>query len=476
MSWVRRSWPVTVMTLGFFALYADYAVSRQATYLTAGYDLGIFDQAVRNYARFRAPLVPLKGVDYNILADHFHPIIATAAPLYWVWASPVDLLVLQAALIAASVPFVHRFAARRTGPTAALVIAGAYGLGWAVQGMVDFDFHEIAYAVPLLAAAIDALDREDDRWLFVSAGLLLLVREDMGVVVALLGVLRLARRPRRPGWWLVVAGVVTYALVTAVVIPAFAPSGQFSYWTFDALGPNAPEAVRTILLHPWHAATVFFTPGVKVETMAYLLVPLALLPFRSRYLLVAAPFFAERFFNSRDHLWTTQFHYNVLPWLVLVLAMVDGAARLGVWSRRWPRAVLLTYLAAGSVFLVLEPGPTAPAVQRLLDGAAWRMTAHSRDQQAVARSVPRDVCVSVDDRLAAHLTGRDRVTLPGVPTPRTDFYLLDLSEAEVGYLLPAPQDVLTTALASGYQPVSRRGDLVVLRAPDYRGPSSRCAP
>jgi uncharacterized membrane protein len=476
MAWVRRSWPVTVMTVGFFALYADYAVSRQATYLTAGYDLGIFDQAVRSYARFRSPLVPLKGVDYNILADHFHPIIATAAPLYWIWASPVDLLVLQAALIAASVPFVHRFASRRTGPTAALVVAGAYGLGWAVQGMVDFDFHEIAYAVPLLAAAIDALDRKDDRSLFVTAGLLLLVREDMGVVVAVLGVLRLVRPPRRPGWLLLAAGVATYVVVTAAVIPGFAPSGQFSYWTFDALGPNAPDAVRTILVHPWHALTVFVTPAVKVETMAYLLVPLALLPFRSRYLLVAAPFFAERFFNSRDHLWTTQFHYNVLPWLVLVLAMVDGADRLGVWSRRWPKAAVLTYLAAGSLFLVLEPGPTAPAVQRLLDGAAWRMTAHSKDQRAVVRSVPRNVCVSVDDRLAAHLTGRDRVTLPGVPAPRTDFYLLDLSQAEVGYLLPAPQDVLTSALASGYQPVLRRGDLVVLEAPDYRGPSPQCAP
>jgi uncharacterized membrane protein len=482
---LRASWPVTALTVAFFAVYADYAVSRQATYLTAGYDLGIFDQAVRNYARFRAPLVPLKGIGYNIFADHFHPIIATAAPLYWIWPNPIDLLVLQAALIAASVPIVHGFAARRMSSSAALVVAASYGLGWAVQGMVDFDFHEIAYAVPLLAAAIDALDRDDDRWLLITGGLLLLVREDMGVLVAIVGVLRLLRGPRAArrtrrtravGGSMVVAGVVAYFVTTSLVIPAFAPTGQFSYWTFDALGRNAPDALGNIVSHPSHAISVFFTPSVKVQTMAYLLVPLALLPFRSRYALLAVPLFAERFFNSREHLWTTQFHYNVLPWLVLVLAMVDGAARLGIWRRLPLRAVLLGYLAVVPVYVVIEPGPTAPAIQRLLTGAAWRTTARERAQQAAVAAVPRDVCVSVDDRLAPHLTGRDRVTLPGVPTPRTDYYVLDLSEQEVGYLLPTPQSVLARATADGYQVVLARGTMRVLRSPDFTGPSPLCSP
>ena len=60
--------------------------------------------------------MPLKGAGYNVLGDHFHPIIAVFAPLYWIWDSPYVLLIVQTALIAASIPVVYRFARRRTDP------------------------------------------------------------------------------------------------------------------------------------------------------------------------------------------------------------------------------------------------------------------------------------------------------------------------------------------------------------------------
>ena len=472
----RRSRSVAALSLTFFVVYGAYSVARQQLYLTAGYDLGIFDQAVRNYSRFRAPTVALKGVDYNIFADHFHPIIATAAPFYWIWDNPDVLLILQAALIAASVPIVYGFTRRRTSHRTALIVAAVYGLGWGVQGMVDFDFHEIAYAVPLLAAAIDALDREDDRWLLITCGLLLLVREDMGTLVAMLGLLRLMRVPRRPGVVMVAGGLAAYVVTTSYVIPHFAQGGQFAYWTFDSLGKNAPDALINLVIHPWHALTIFVTPGVKVETMALLFLPLALLPLRSRYVIVAAPLFAERFFNSRPHLWTPQFHYNVLPWLVLVLAMIDAAGRLGLWSHVRRRVALVSYLAAWPLVLTIYPGPTPPVTQRVLDGAAWHPTGHTRAQERAVAQIPRDVCVAVDDRIAPHLTGRDRTTLPGVPAPRPDFIVLDMSEAEVGYLLPAPVDVLQQAWSNGYRVDYESDPMLVLKSPHYRGPSAACAP
>jgi len=63
-------------------LFAGYGLFRVYLLKCNGYDLGIFDQAVRRYAHFQAPIVTLKGDDFNILGDHFHPIIALWAPLY----------------------------------------------------------------------------------------------------------------------------------------------------------------------------------------------------------------------------------------------------------------------------------------------------------------------------------------------------------------------------------------------------------
>lgn len=473
---VAANRPITLLSLALFAVYSVYALARQVTYLTAGYDLGIFDQAVREYAHFHAPIVTLKGAGYNIFADHFHPIIALAAPLYWVFDSPATLLVVQSGLIAASVPFVYAFARRRMGSGAALAVAAVYGTGWALQAMVDFDFHEVAWGVPILAATIDALDRRDDRALLISAGLLMLVREDMGVIVVVIGLLRLLHRPRRTALWLVGTGAVGYFLVTALVIPAFAPNGQFAYWTFDALGQDLPHALVNIVAHPLRTVRLFVTPSIKAETLGFFLVPLALLPLRSRYALIAFPLLAERFFNSRDHVWTTHFHYNALPWVVLVLAMIDGGGRVGIWSRPVPRRVLIGYLVAVAVLISVVPNPTPMVFRRMATGEAWRVSQHLRDQRAAVAQLPSGVCVSVDDRLAAHLTNRDRVTLPGVSTPRTDFVALDLSQADVGFQLPTPQAVLADVRAKGYVPIFTQGDLIVLRSPDYAGPTPGCNP
>ena len=43
------------------------------------------------------------------------------------------------------------------------MIGAAYGLSWGLAQMIDFDFHEIAFAVPLLACSLSALLRGRTR-------------------------------------------------------------------------------------------------------------------------------------------------------------------------------------------------------------------------------------------------------------------------------------------------------------------------
>jgi uncharacterized membrane protein len=191
----RDWWSLWLLMAASFAIYSVFSIERHNQFGTAGYDLGIFDQAVRAYSHFKAPIVPLKGMGYNIFGDHFHPIIALGAPFYWIWDDPRTLLLLQAALIAASIPAIYRFTRRRTSPGAALVMSYVYAFGWGLQTMANFNFHEVAWGVPILAYALDALDRRDDRQLIIFGLLLLLVREDMGMLVILMGALRLASHP-----------------------------------------------------------------------------------------------------------------------------------------------------------------------------------------------------------------------------------------------------------------------------------------
>jgi uncharacterized membrane protein len=484
--WLRTHAGIIVVTVGALVFYLYHAFADQARYLTTGYDLGIFDQALRAYAHFKAPMIPLKGAGYNIFGDHFHPIIAVLAPLYWIWDNVGMLLIAQAVLTAAAIPVVYRFTRRRAGEGFSLLVAAAFGFGWPLQGLIDFDFHEIAFATPLVALAIDALDRRDDRKLVLWCALLLFVREDMGLIVALFGVLLLAQRrdKLRFGLGMIGVGGLCYGLTTQVIIPHFAAGHQFAYGNqFGALGPNLSSALGNIITHPWHAADVFFTPEIKSQTLALLFLPLLLIPFRSRYWVLSIPLLAERFFNSRTNLWTANFHYNALPWVILVLATVDGADRFGLF-RAERRAVLLRRgLAAVLVAtpFVLIPMSASWAVVPITSlrkpyanqPANWLATA-----KATVAWLPKDVCVVADNHLVPHLTSRDYTTVAQADTPDPDFIALDMFAPDTGGNPPAPvpYDVYAEALNNHYRIVFTDGTFVILQSPNYRGPSSQCAP
>jgi uncharacterized membrane protein len=481
----RRPGVVAALALLTFVVYSTYSVSRFRQYLPAGYDLGIFDQVVRKYSEFKAPIVSLKGPHYNIFGDHFHPILAALAPLYWVWQDPRMLLLAQSALIAASVPIVHRFAARYLSARQSLVLTLAYCLGWPLQAMADFDFHEIAFGVPLIAWAIDSLDRREDRGLFIASALLLLTREDMGMLVLVLGFLRLVRRPRTPaavraGAGLMIAGVAMYLFTTKVALPHFANDGQFAYWSYDALGKNPVSALVSIIVHPWHAIWVFFTPITKTRTLLYLIGPLALLPLRSRYFLIALPVFAGRFFSSRDHLWSTEFHYSSILWPILVLAAVDAAHRfwLPVFARRWRAG--LTWFVIGLVLVTNVVGTATDStlypLRRLFTLTAFPIGPHTIAQAGAVALIPKDTCVEADDRIAVHLTRANVVTVPSLLGRAPDFTILDMHQSETGYQMPTPKRALATAQARGDQQIYESDGILVLRSATYTGPSAACRP
>jgi hypothetical protein len=237
-----------------------------------------------------------------------------------------------------------------------------------------------------------------------------------------------------------------------------------------------------MITRPWHAIDLFFSPFVKTETILLLFVPLLLLPLRSRYCWLALPLLAERFFEPvvRKNLWYPGYHYNALPWVILILATVDGAHRLGLFRRFRVRVALLTVLALFTT-LGLAWGPSIAGrsvfpLHTLLTGALWKSSAQVADQRAIVAAVPSNVCVEADDRLSVHLTNRDYVTLPPMQHGTADFVALDLSQKDVGNFGPKPAEVLAQDEIAGYQIVKTAGPLVLLRSPDYAGPSSECHP
>ncbi|MFJ9581959.1 DUF2079 domain-containing protein [Streptomyces sp. NPDC101191] len=483
--WYRRPSLVPwAWAAAFCLLYATVAVRRHLLLRTTGYDLGIFEQAVRAYAELRAPVAPLRGEDFNLLGDHFHPLLATLAPLYRLWPSPLTLLVAQSALLAlGAVPLV-RWARRAIGPRGAHVVAVGYGLSWGIASAAAFDFHEIALAVPLLAFSLEALGRRRWRTAVAWAAPLLLVKEDLGLTLAAVGAYiafkgrtdsggRTDKRARTLGLVTSAAGLLGSFLEIKVLIPAFGPTGGYAH------GGQLAVAHGSLLDALAHAPLDLLRPDTKATTLILVLAPSALLALRSPLALIALPTLAWRMASENAFHWGTAFHYSAILMPVVFAGLLDVLGR--ETNPRNVRAALATVLAVTVVLL-----PSFPLAQ-LAQRATWHTTPHLDAARALLARIPDGATVAASNRLVPQLTSRCTVvvfpTFPvegrlyehqraGLPRPTAEWIVHDSEAPESWpyrpghwpYPLEQQQAELTAAVGKyGYTLVARRDGITLLR-------------
>ena len=189
---------VGALTALVAAGYIVFVMAQYYTFRISADDLLIFDQGVRSYAHFHLGISPFIGYhlsfgpDYSLLGNHWSPILAALAPVYWIWNSPITLLVAQAVLFALAIPWIWVFTRRAFGggpkaTVAAYLVSIAYAISWPLASALVFQFHEVAFAPVLMAVALERLQAGRLRAALIALGLLLLVKEDMGLFVAGIG-------------------------------------------------------------------------------------------------------------------------------------------------------------------------------------------------------------------------------------------------------------------------------------------------
>jgi uncharacterized membrane protein len=314
-----------LIALAVFATYLPISVFRYLRLDPTSWDLGIFTEYVKQYAGLHAPVVDIRGAGVNLLGDHFHPIVALIAPFFRVFPSPVTLLVAQALLTAVSVVPVGRAAAFWLGTGAGRAIGAAYGFSWGLQQMVNFDFHEIAFAVPLLACSLSALVRGRIRAAVVWAMPLVFVKEDQGFTLAAIGlIIAIVYREQIAGLFLAAWGLVWSFLAITVIIPHLNAAHRYLYWSDGgAISPVGGHLSVGGLI-----SQLFAGSSTKLPTLAMILLPTAFIALRSPLVLAAVPSLALRFVGTNNSYWGTDWHYNATVMPIVFIAAIDAIARI----------------------------------------------------------------------------------------------------------------------------------------------------
>lgn len=455
--WIAANWIFSSISFVGFILYSAISISKHLHFNSTGYDLVIFDQAVRHYSYFLAPASSFRGYD-NLLGDHFHPILAGLAPLYWIWDSPISLLIAQAAVIASAAVPIYIYTKRKLGNTPALLMSVVFLLNPALLRAVYFDFHEIAIAIPLIAWAIYFLESRSWRWLYVCLALLLLVKEDMSVLVVFFGIYLLVKKEYIRGAIMIGAGIIWFLLATKVFIPYFAGSnGAFNYWNYHQLGPDPLSACLAILKNPIFAGTLLFIPLVKLVTLIKTFGVFLGTTFFSPLIVLAIPLVLERFLSSTQNYWQFNYHYGATLAPILTMAAIDGMYRISRYTILKKFTLARYFTPATLVLAIVAVGLfTISPMNFIFKPSTYSLTDDERTGYATLSKLRPAGSICTTNHIAPHL-GKHTLTLIGfdasLPLLTCDYIVvsqkLDSS--------PSLDATLAHAGAEGYRIISEEG-------------------
>lgn len=411
------------------ALYTVFSIAQWNRLETPSWDLGIFTQLAKAYAGLEAPIVPIKGPGFNLLGDHFHPLLVVLGPVYALFPSGLTLLILQNLLVAWSAFILTRLAVRSVGRTSGLFLGLAYGFSWGIQSAVAAQFHEIALALPLLALALEAYIERRLRTAVVAGALLVFVKEDLGLTVFALGLV-LAWRFRgraRIGFALAAWGIGWTILSVAVILPALNTGGTYDY--ADRIDVGA------LLANPATEVLAMLTAAEKYQTLWLLLLAGGFLFVRSPLALLLVPTLLWRFAAANESYWGPDWHYNAVLMPVLFAALVDAilAARHGrrSWQRSYSTAVVPVVSVVALMLLPDQPLAALAKPGTYQPSERWD-AAHRMMEQ-----IPPGATVETGVLLMPYLVPDTEVYWIGNENPAPDYLVVDADDWSWGATRPS---------------------------------------
>lgn len=407
----------------FTFLYSVWSINRHVHFQTDAVDLGIFDQVIWKYSHFQIPLSTVKFGTYpgaNILGDHFHPLIAILAPLYWLWGNVSMILIAQAVLVGIGAWPIYQLALDKfKNKYFSLSLAFAY-LGFiGIQTLIDYDFHEIAFGLPILAFAFLYLHRKDYQKYFIFIVLAIFVKEDLPLYVAMLGLYSIIRlRQYKVGLITMAIGLVSYFTITTWIIPYF-KRDIFAYEHLPPeIGKTGLDLIKTAVTNPFLVARAAFYDGdhIKIKTSFNLLGSFGFLPLLSpTTLLLTLPNITERFLTTLMQRWIIRFQYSAILSPIFALATIHAVQNLQWVGKKLKLAkqAQAYLLPSISILLVLstlyftyrDQGP----LLRMVNPKSYQLSPQLQKNYEVLKKIPANASVGAQSSWVPHLSHRQEI-------------------------------------------------------------------
>lgn len=428
---------VVAMCLAFAAQFSIWQVHRYDNFIARRFDLGNMVQAVWSAAHGDLMLTTTDqfGEQISRYAGHVEPLLILFAPLWWVWPSPIMLVVVQSIAVATAGIPAYLLARRWVGDERiAVVFCGVALMYPFIQAQTLFDFHAVTLATPLLLWAIWAAVTHRNVTLGVMVVLAAMTKEQVGLSICIFGIwIIFALGRKRAGSFVALFGLMWSAVIIGAIMPRLRGDAaeEVLLSRYGAFGDSVGAAMKTLIVHPIHSADLLLTTNRVVFVLA-LFVPLLFLPLRAPLLAAAIiPDLLINLMSNHPQQQQLAFHYGAVAAPFLIAAAIRGLGAMrrsrrsgGRGVTTSPRVVLAvlgvttiicSYLLSPLPFWGEPPLGRTGGVNR---ERATQLTVNDPRAPIMLRAVrmiPKDAVVSTGNGFGAHLSARRRVlTFPVV--------------------------------------------------------------
>jgi uncharacterized membrane protein len=370
---------------------------------------------------------------------HVEPILLPIAGLYRLFPGVETLLILQATVVAlGAIPIFALARHLRLGAWLALALAVAYLLNPTIQAANWLEFHPVTLAPTFLMAAFYFLVARTPRstaWFVLFAVLAASCKEEMGLLVAMLGVYA-ALIQRRWGFGLLTFVLAAgWSLLAVLVIQATFAGGNIHWGRYAYLGDTTQAKLFSLITRPDLIFAQLQTANIG-RYFFELLLPVGFLSVLApEVLFLALPSLAINLlaqFSPMHQVTTLIYAAPILPFVML--SAVQGAARLLGWLTRGraarpavphssvPAAVLGVWVVGAALLGQFLYGYLPFGGNNM----PLEVSDHHRRGQAFLAQIPAGAAVAAQDRLNPHVAGRETVYIfPRVDD--ADYVLLDVT-------------------------------------------------
>ena len=397
------------------SIYAYISLASHNHFQTFGWDLGYFDQIIWLISRGIFPFSTLSGV--NLIAGHFSPILLAFAPLYWIWADPRILLIVQSFLVVyAALPLYLIAKMKTTNLFFPISVVLSYLFFIGTQWTILNEFHEMAVVPISLSFLFYSLEKNRRLLFWVTLLILFLTKEEMSLLIAAIGLMVwLYFKKSHVGLGLFLFGIVFFFFLTNFFMPLVSEKGEYYQSHLSNMAKTPSDFFLKIITDPLFTLKSLINPAEKGKTFLESFLAFGLLPVFAPYpvMIPLAEQFLTRFLYTGPQFtfWQNVNHHAAPSAILLALSSIYGMKRLQSKFGKYKRSILwicsLALLFSTIIQDVLLKGPIHSIFKKqLYETLSWM-----KDNYDVINKVQKSVDLAAQNNLVPHLSQRRKIYL-----------------------------------------------------------------